>query len=144
MHWLYWMAAHTVLAVGSYVLLRRPSLVARVRRLRPTRFGESRLPLGLTANFFQRSLSGVNIGIMVALLFLVVVAPVSAGAWIGQLDESQRQRAEREEQTDRFAELASLAITRILDTLDLGGQPGSATGGSGTGGTGTTGGGGRR
>ncbi|WP_097868026.1 hypothetical protein [Streptomyces sp. rh34] len=220
-HWLYWMAAYTVLAVGSYVLLRRPSLVARVRRLRPARFGESRLPLGLTANFFQRSLSGINIGIMVALIFLVVVAPVSEGAWkrpvderyalevqrreyaegaaaaykeihqevvahpraaarigdviiaahriapsppgepvnraaldtarqagrfqagtldvdapapqadpapegddldarLGQLDESRQRRAEREEQTDRFAELASLAITRALDTLDLG------------------------
>ncbi|MFI7288476.1 hypothetical protein ACIBRY_17755 [Streptomyces anulatus] len=220
-HWLYWMAAYTVLAVGSYVLLRRPGLVARVRRLRPARFGESRLPLGLTTNFVQRSLSGINIGIMVALIFLVVVAPVSEGAWkrpvderyalevqrrayaegsaaayeeihqevvahpraaarigdviiaahriapsppgepvnrtaldiarqagrfqagtldadapapqadpapegddlggrLGQLDESQQLRAEREEQTDRFAELASLAITRTLDTLDLG------------------------
>lgn len=220
-HWLYWMAAYTVLAVGSYVLLRRPGLVARVRRLRPARFGASRLPLGLTANFVQRSLSGINIGIMVALIFLVVVAPVSEGAWkrsvderyalevqrrehaegsaaayqeihrqvvlhpraaaqigdviiaahriapsppgepanrtamdiarqagrfqagtldvddpapqadptpegddldgrLGQLDESRQRRAEREEQTDRFAELASLAITRALDTLDVG------------------------
>ncbi|MCQ1575327.1 hypothetical protein [Streptomyces parvus] len=221
-HWLYWMAAYTVLAAGSYALLRWPSLVARVRRrLRPARFSGSRLPLGLTANFVQRTLSGINVGIMVALVFLVVVAPVSEGAWkrpvderyalevqrreyaegsaaaykeihhevvahprtaarigeviiaahriapsppgepasrtaldiarqagrfqagtldtddpapqadpapegddldgrLGQLDESQQQRAEREEQTDRFAELASLAITRALDTLDLG------------------------
>ncbi|SDP72500.1 hypothetical protein SAMN04487981_13532 [Streptomyces sp. cf386] len=221
-HWLYWLAAYTLLAVGSYVVLRWPDHVARVRRrLRPARFGESRLPLGITANFARRSLSGINVGIMVALLFLVVMAPVSEGAWkrpvaeryalevqrrqytegaaaaykeihqqvsahpraaarlravilavhraapsppgepvnrtaldiarqvgrfqaatlalddpapqpgqtpeaddldgqIDQLDESQQRAAEREEQTDRFAELASLAITRTFDALDLG------------------------
>lgn len=221
-HWLYWMAAYTVLAVGSYAVLRWPDQVARVRgRLRPARFSESRLPLGITANFARRSLSGINIGIMVALLFLVVPVPVSEGAWkrpvaeryalevqrrqyaegsaaaykeihqqvsahpraaarlramilavhraaptppgepvnqtaldiarqvgrfqaatlalddpapepaqtpeaddldgrLDQLDESQQRTAEREQQTDRFAELASLAITRTFDALDLG------------------------
>ncbi len=39
---------------------------------------------------------------------------------LGRLAETQRQRAEREERTDRFAESASLAVTRALDTLDLG------------------------
>ncbi|MCX4966151.1 hypothetical protein OHA98_15145 [Streptomyces sp. NBC_00654] len=220
--WLYWLAAYTALAVGSYAVLRWPDRVARVgQRLRPARFGESRLPLGMTANFARRSLSGINVGIMVALLFLVALAPVSEGAWkrpvteryavevqrrqyaegaaaaykeihqqvvahpraaarlravilavhraapsppgepvnrtaldiarqvgrfqadalalddpepqparspeaddldgrLDQLDESQQRTAEREEQADRFAEMASLAITRSFDALDLG------------------------
>ncbi|MEE1742786.1 hypothetical protein PUR49_40615 [Streptomyces sp. BE147] len=220
--WLYWLAAYTVLAAGSYAVLRWPERVARVgQRLRPARFSESRLPLGITANFARRSLSGINIGIMVALLFLVALVPVSEGAWkrpvaeryalevqrrqyaegaaaaykeihrqvvahprdaarlravilavhraapsppgepvnrtaldiarqvgrfqadalavdapepppvqspeaddldgrLDQLDESQQRTAEREEQTDRFAELASLAVTRSFDALDLG------------------------
>ncbi|MGW4255884.1 hypothetical protein ACWEK7_31095, partial [Streptomyces californicus] len=227
-HWLYWMAAYTALALGSYALLRWPTLVVRAqRRLRPARFGSSRLPVRLATNAVQRSFSGINIAVMVALIFLVAVAPVSEGAWkrpverryaleverreyaqgsaaayreilrqvslhprsvegireviiavdriapsaegesvnrtaldiarqagrfqagtlgidavpdepvpdpdpgpapegddldasLGRLDETQRQRAEREERTDRFAESASLAITRALDTLDLG------------------------
>ncbi|MGY0021132.1 DUF6585 family protein [Streptomyces sp. YJ-C3] len=222
-HWLYWLAAYTLLAVGSYVTLRWPDHVARVRRrLRPARFGGARLPLGLGANFGRRSLSGINIGIMVGLLFVVVLAPVTEGTWkqpvakryalevqrrqyaegaaaaykeiyrqvtlhprtaarvravilaahraapsppggpvnrtaldiarqvgrfqagtlapddqappqpsrtpetddlngqLDQLDESQQRTAERERQTDRFAELASLAITRTFDALDLG------------------------
>ncbi|MFI8435275.1 hypothetical protein ACIGJO_16230 [Streptomyces sp. NPDC079020] len=220
--WLYWLAAYTVLASGSYAVLRWPDRVARVRqRLRPARFGESRLPLGITVNFARRSLSGVSVGIMVALLFPVSLVPVSEGAWkrpvaeryalevqrgqyaegaaaayeeihqqvvahpraaarlravilavhraapsppgepvnrtaldiarqvgrfqagalalddpepppaqspeaddldgrLDQLDESQQRTAEREERTDRFAELASLAITRSFDALDLG------------------------
>ncbi|MET9550736.1 hypothetical protein ABZY36_36385 [Streptomyces sp. NPDC006627] len=221
-HWSYWLAVYTVLAVGSYAVLRWPERAARARgRLRPARFSESRLPFGLTANFARRSLSGINIGIMVALLFLVVMAPVSEGAWkrpvaeryalevqrrqyaegaaaaykeihqqvsahpldaarlrdvvlavhraapsppgepvnrtaldiarqvgrfqaaalalddpapqpaqtpeadglddrLDQLDEAQQRTAERERQTDRFAELASLAVTRTFDALDLG------------------------
>ncbi|MFJ9036774.1 hypothetical protein ACIRF8_09330 [Streptomyces sp. NPDC102406] len=223
--WRYWLAAYTLLAVGSYVVLRWPERIARVRgRLRPARFAGARLPLGLTANFGRRSLSGINVGIMVALLFLVVLAPVSEGTWkhpvaeryalevqrqqyaegsaaayeeihrhvmahprdaarirdvvlavqraapsrrgepvngtaldiarqvgrfqgaaitpddpapsppdqrpepeaddldgrLDQLDEAQRGAAEREQRTDRFAELASLAITRTFDALDLG------------------------
>ncbi|MFI9190740.1 hypothetical protein ACIG0A_15815 [Streptomyces californicus] len=229
-HWLYWMAAYTALALGSYALLRWPTLVVRAqRRLRPARFGSSRLPVRLATNAVQRSFSGINIAVMVALIFLVAVAPVSEGAWkrpverryaleverreyaegsaaayreilrqvslhprsvegvreviiavdritpsaegesvnrtaldiarqagrfqagtlaidavpeepvpgpepgpapegddldapLGRLAETQRQRAEREERTDRFAESASLAVTRALDTLDLGGN----------------------
>ncbi|WP_143657707.1 hypothetical protein [Streptomyces sp. MNU77] len=108
-HWLYWMAAYAVLAVGSYVLLARPALVARVRRLRPARFGESRLPLGLTANFVQRSFSGINIGIMVALLFFVVVAPVSEGAWKRPVDERYALEVQRRE----YAEGAAAAYQEI-------------------------------
>ncbi|MFH8884355.1 hypothetical protein [Streptomyces californicus] len=227
-HWLYWMAVYTALALGGYALLRWPTLVARVlRRLRPAWFGSSRLPVRLATNAVQRSFSGINIAVMVALIFLVAVAPVSEGAWkrpvekryaleverrkyadgaaaayreirrqvslhprsvegireviiavdriapsadgetvnrtaldiarqagrfqagtlgidafpdepvpgpdpdsapedgdldarLGRLEETQRQRAEREERTDRFAESASLAVTRALDTLDLG------------------------
>ncbi|QUI29728.1 hypothetical protein H9W91_01760 [Streptomyces alfalfae] len=221
-HWSYWLAVYTVLAVGSYLVLRWPDRVERVRRrLRPARFSGARLPLGITADFARRSFSGVNVGIMVALLFLVVLAPVSEGTWkrpvaeryalevqrrqyaegaaaaykeihrqvsahprsasrlravvlavhraapsspgepvnqtaldiarqvgrfqaaavtgddpapeparppaaddldgrLDQLDESQRRAADREQQTDRFAELASLAITRTFDALPLG------------------------
>ncbi|WP_420167352.1 hypothetical protein [Streptomyces violaceoruber] len=227
-HWLYWMAAYTALALGSYALLRWPALVVCAqRRLRPAWFGSSRLPVRLATNAVQRSFSGINIAVMVALIFLVAVAPVSEGAWkrpverryaleverreyaegsaaayreilrqvslrprsvegireviiavdriapsaegesvnrtaldiarqagrfqagtlaidavpeepvpgpepgpapegddldapLGRLAETQRQRAEREERTDRFAESASLAVTRALDTLDLG------------------------
>lgn len=108
-HWLYWMAAYTVLAIGSYVLVARPVLVARVRRLRPARFGESRLPLGLTANFVQRSFSGINIGIMVALIFLVVVAPVSEGAWKRPVDERYALEVQRRE----YAEGAAAAYQEI-------------------------------
>ncbi|MEV1025081.1 hypothetical protein [Streptomyces sp. NPDC050264] len=224
--WRYWLAAYTLLAVGSYVVLRWPERIARIRRrLRPARFAGARLPLGLTANFGRRSLSGINVCIMVALLFLVVLAPVSEGTWqhpvaeryalevqrrqyaegsaaayeeihrhvtahprdaarlrdvvlavqraapsrrgepvngtaldiarqvgrfngatitpdgpapspsaqqpepeaadgldgrLDQLDEAQRSAAEREQRTDRFAELASLAITRTFDAIDLG------------------------
>lgn len=108
-HWLYWMAAYTVLAIGSYVLLARPALVARVRRLRPARFDGSRLPLGLTANFVQRSFSGINIGIMVALIFLVVVAPVSEGAWKRPVDERYALEVQRRE----YAEGAAAAYQEI-------------------------------
>ncbi|MFW6724234.1 hypothetical protein ACHZ98_29610 [Streptomyces sp. MAR4 CNY-716] len=72
-HWLYWLAAYGLLAFGSYVVLRWPERVARVgRRLRPARFAAVRLPVGAGADFVRRSLSGVNVGIMVCLLFLVV------------------------------------------------------------------------
>ncbi|MFJ1784872.1 hypothetical protein ACIOML_11230 [Streptomyces anulatus] len=108
-HWLYWMAAYAVLAIGSYLLLARPALVARVRRLRPARFGESRLPLGLTANFVQRSFSGINIGIMVALIFLVVAAPVSEGAWKRPVDERYALEVQRRE----YAEGAAAAYQEI-------------------------------
>ncbi|MBW5421635.1 hypothetical protein GKQ77_08650 [Streptomyces sp. BG9H] len=109
-HWLYWLAVYTVLALGSYVVLRWPDRVARFRgRLRPARFGESRLPFGMTANFARRSLSGVNVGIMVALLFLVALAPVSEGAW-------KRPVAERyalEVQRRQYAEGATAAYKEI-------------------------------
>ncbi|CAM5657764.1 putative protein OS=Streptomyces alboniger OX=132473 GN=CP975_30295 PE=4 SV=1 [Streptomyces alboniger] len=109
-HWLYWLAAYTALAVGGYVGLRWPDHVARARgRLRPARFSDSRLPLGSTANFARRSLTGVNIGIMVALMCLVVLAPVSEGAW-------KRPVAERyalEVQRRQYAEGAAAAYKEI-------------------------------
>ncbi|MGY3678315.1 hypothetical protein [Streptomyces sp. TE33382] len=105
--WLYWLAAYTVLASGSYALLRWPDRVARVRqRLRPVRFGESRLPLGITVNFARRSLSGVSVGIMVALLFPVALVPVSESAW-------KRPVAERyalEVQRGQYAEGAAARV----------------------------------
>ncbi|QMV23670.1 hypothetical protein GQS52_19970 [Streptomyces sp. SCUT-3] len=222
-HWLYWLVAYTLLAVGSYAVVRRPDRVTRIRqRLRPARFGEARLPLGAFVNFGRRSLTGINVGLMVALLFAVVLAPVSEGTWkkplahryafevqrrqyaegaadayeairqyvtthpraaarlravvvavnraapspaggpvnrtaletarqvgrfqaatlglddpdppqpaevseaedvtgqLEQLDEGQQRAEEREAQADRFAELASLAITRTFDIPDLG------------------------
>ncbi|AZM56670.1 hypothetical protein DMA15_32215 [Streptomyces sp. WAC 01529] len=109
-HWLYWLAVYTVLALGSYAVLRWPDRVARARgRLRPARFSESRLPLGMTANFARRSLSGINVGIMVALLFLVALVPVSEGAW-------KRPVAERyalEVQRRQYAEGATAAYKEI-------------------------------
>ncbi|MFJ2022241.1 hypothetical protein ACIODW_00310 [Streptomyces sp. NPDC087897] len=109
-HWLYWMAAYTVLAIGSYVLLRWPGLVARVRRrLRPARYSESRLPLGLATNAVQRSLSGLDIAIMVALVFLVVVAPVSEGAWRRPVEERYALEVQRRE----YAEGAVAAYQEI-------------------------------
>ncbi|MHB9756001.1 hypothetical protein ACYBSK_16630 [Streptomyces sp. BYX5S] len=224
-HWLYWLGAYTLLALGSYAVLRWPERVARLRqRLRPARFGEARLPLGAAVNFGRRALSGISLGVMVALLFAIALVPVSEGAWqrpvaeryafeaerredaagaadayreihrqvtahprsaarlrtvvlavnraapsrpgepvdpaalriarqvgryqaatvapddpgssdtpgapspggeglddeLAQLDESQQRTAEREERTDRFAELASLAVTRTFDIPDLG------------------------
>lgn len=221
--WLYWLVAYTVLACGSYAVLRWPERVARLReRLRPARFRESRLPLGAAVNFGRRVLSGLSLGLMVVLLFAVVLAPVSEGTWkrpvakryaletqrrqdaagataayreihqqvtahprtaarlrsvvlavyraapsppgepvsrearqlarqvgryqaasldvddpaapqpavppetdgldeeLAQLDESQRLAVDREQRTDRFAELASLAATRTFDIPDLG------------------------
>ncbi|MGD6741227.1 hypothetical protein ACOKM3_05195 [Streptomyces sp. BH106] len=221
--WQYWLMAYTVLACGSYAVLRWPERVARLReRLRPARFRESRLPLGAAVNFGRRVLSGLGLGLMVVLLFAVVLAPVSEGTWkrpvgkryaletqrrldaagaeaayreihqqvtahprsaarlrsvvlavyraaptppgepvspearqlarqvgryqaaslgvadpaapqpavppetdgldeeLAQLDENQQRAAEREQRTDRFAELASLALTRTFDVPDLG------------------------
>lgn len=221
--WQYWLVAYTVLACGSYAVLRWPERVARVQeRLRPARFRESRLPLGAAVNFGRRVLSGLSLGLMVVLLFAVVLAPVSEGAWkrpvakryaletqrrqdaagaeaayreihrqvtahprsaarlrsvvhavyraapsppgepvspearqlarqvgryqaasldvddpaapqpagppetdgldeeLAQLDEGQQRAAEREQRTDRFAELTSLALTRTFDIPDLG------------------------
>ncbi|MFJ9179239.1 hypothetical protein [Streptomyces sp. NPDC102360] len=80
--WTYWLVAYTVLACGSYAVLRWPERVARLQeRLRPARFRGNRLPLGAAVNFGRRVLSGLSLGLMAALLFAVVAAPVSEGAW---------------------------------------------------------------
>ncbi|ARF65580.1 hypothetical protein B1H20_32300 [Streptomyces violaceoruber] len=107
-HWLYWMAAYTALALGSYALLRWPTLVVRAqRRLRPARFGSSRLPVRLATNAVQRSFSGINIAVMVALIFLVAVAPVSEGAWKHPVEKRYALEVERRE----YAEGSAAAYT---------------------------------
>ncbi|NLU68273.1 hypothetical protein [Streptomyces sp. HNM0574] len=221
--WQYWLAAYTALALGSYAVLRWPERTERLRqRLRPARLGEARLPLGALVNFARRFATGLNVGLMVALLFAVSLVPVSEGVWrkpvaeryaletqrrqhaegaeaayeeirehvtahpaaaarlravvesvdrtapsepgepvnpaaletarqmgrfqagtldveepdapepepetsedglggeLEQLDEGQERTAEREQRADRFAELASLAVTRTFDIPDLG------------------------
>ncbi|CAM5658663.1 hypothetical protein SCALM49S_09701 [Streptomyces californicus] len=103
-HWLYWMAAYTALALGSYALLRWPTLVVRAqRRLRPARFGSSRLPVRLATNAVQRSFSGINIAVMVALIFLVAVAPVSEGAWKRPVERRYALEVERREYAEGSA-----------------------------------------
>ncbi|MFI9031052.1 hypothetical protein [Streptomyces sp. NPDC053560] len=112
-HWLYWLLAYTVLALGSFALLRWPDRVARVRqrlqRLRPARFSEARLPLGAFLNFGRRALGGINIGIMVVLLFAVVLAPVSEGTW----KKPVAHRYALEVQRQQFAEGAADAYEEI-------------------------------
>ncbi|MFH9609400.1 hypothetical protein [Streptomyces sp. NPDC017448] len=109
-HWLYWMAAYTVLAVGSYILLRWPGLVARIRRrLRPARLHRVRLPLGPATQAVQRSSSATGITLMVALIFLAVVAPVSEGAWKRPVEERYVLEVQRRE----YAEGAVAAYREI-------------------------------
>ncbi|WP_344322175.1 hypothetical protein [Streptomyces macrosporus] len=109
-HWLYWLVAYVGLAAGSYAALRRPDRVARIRRrFRPARFSEARLPLGLGADFVRRSLTGINIGIMVGLLFLVVLVPVSEGTW----KQPVAKRYALEVQRQQYAEGAAAAYKEI-------------------------------
>ncbi|WP_328527749.1 DUF3488 domain-containing protein [Nocardioides sp. NBC_00368] len=75
-HWAYWLAAYTALAVGSFVVLRWPQ-----------RFTESRLPLFGMLNTGKRTLAGINIGLMVSLVFTITAVPVSEGAWKRQVEE---------------------------------------------------------
>lgn len=108
--WQYWLAAYGLLAFGSYVVLRWPERVARAgRRLRPARFAAVRLPVGAGADFVRRSLSGISVGIMVCLLFLVVLAPVSEGAWKREVAERYALELERQ----RYAEGAEDAYREI-------------------------------
>ena len=109
-HWLYWLAAYTVLALGSYAVLRRPDRVARIRqRLTPTRLGRARLPLGSFVTFGSRSLTGINIACMIALLCAVVLAPVSEGTW----KKPVAHRYALEVQRQQHAEGASDAYEEI-------------------------------
>lgn len=75
-HWAYWLTAYTAIAVSSFLVLRWPQ-----------RFGEIRLPVFGVLNTGKRTLAGVNIGLMVALIFTITAVPVSAGAWKRQVEE---------------------------------------------------------
>lgn len=75
-HWAYWLTAYTALAVSSFLVVRWP-----------LHFGEVRLPVLGVLNTGKRTLAGVNIGLMVSLVFAVTAVPVSEGAWKRQVEE---------------------------------------------------------
>lgn len=75
-HWAYWLTAYTAIAVSSFLVLRWPQ-----------RFGEVRLPVFGVLNTGKRTLAGVNIGLMVALVFTITAVPVAEGAWKRQVEE---------------------------------------------------------
>ncbi|MFD7076281.1 hypothetical protein ACFV9G_18905 [Nocardioides sp. NPDC059952] len=74
-HWAYWLTAYTAIAVSSFLVLRWPQ-----------RFGEVRLPVFGVLDTGKRTLAGVNIGLMVALVFTITAVPVSEGAWKQQVE----------------------------------------------------------
>ncbi|MFI5624670.1 hypothetical protein ACIA03_14505 [Nocardioides sp. NPDC051685] len=75
-HWAYWLAAYVALAASSFLVLRWPQ-----------RFGETRLPLFGMLTIGKRTLAGINIGLMVSLVFTITAVPVSEGAWKGQVED---------------------------------------------------------
>ncbi|SDK01945.1 hypothetical protein SAMN05428985_102294 [Nocardioides sp. YR527] len=91
-HWAYWLTAYTAIAVSSFLVLRWPQ-----------RFGEVRLPVLGVLDTGKRTLAGINIGLMVALVFTITAVPVSEGAWKRQVEERYAletrhvQRSEGEE-----------------------------------------------
>jgi hypothetical protein len=114
-HWSYWLVAYTLLAVGSYAALRWRDQLARLRqqlmvRLRLTRIGTPRLPVAAAVNFARRFLSGLNIVVMVFLLF-VVAFPVVDGTWRKQV----ANRYELELQQQRELAGASAAYDEIQE-----------------------------
>ncbi|MFD4326070.1 hypothetical protein ACFWQC_15640 [Nocardioides sp. NPDC058538] len=75
-HWAYWLTVYTTLAVSSFLVLRWPQ-----------RFDEVRLPVFGVLNTGKRTLAGINIGLMVALVFTITAVPISEGAWKRQVEE---------------------------------------------------------
>jgi len=75
-HWAYWLTAYTVLALSTFLVLRWPQ-----------RFGETRLPVLGMLNTGKRTLAGINIGLMVALVFTITAVPASEGAWKRQVED---------------------------------------------------------
>ena len=75
-HWAYWLTAYTALAVSSFLVLRWPR-----------HFDEVRLPVFGVLNTGKRTLAGINIGLMVALIFTITAVPVSEGAWKRQIED---------------------------------------------------------
>lgn len=75
-HWAYWLTTYTALAVSSFLVLRWPQ-----------RFGEVRLPVFGVLSTGKRTLAGINIGLMVALVFTITAVPVSEGAWKRQVED---------------------------------------------------------
>ena len=75
-HWAYWLTVYLVLAVSSFLVLRWPQ-----------RFSESRLPLFGMLGIGKRTLAGINIGLMVSLVFTITAVPVSEGVWKRQVED---------------------------------------------------------
>lgn len=75
-HWAYWLTAYVALALSSFLVLRWPQ-----------RFGETRLPLFGMLGIGKRTLAGINIALMVSLVFTITAVPVSEGVWKRQVEE---------------------------------------------------------
>lgn len=75
-HWAYWLTVFAALAASSFLVLRWPTL-----------FDETRLPVLGVLNTWKRTLAGVNIGLMVTLVFTITAVPVSEGVWKRQVEE---------------------------------------------------------
>ncbi|OIJ25332.1 hypothetical protein UG56_018130 [Nocardioides luteus] len=76
-HWAYWLTAYVALAVSSFLVLRWPQ-----------RFGETRLlPMSGVLGIGKRTLAGINIALMVSLVFTITAVPVSEGVWKRQVEE---------------------------------------------------------
>ncbi len=75
-HWAYWLTAYVALAVSSFLALRWPR-----------RFGETRLPVFGVLGIGKRTLAGINIALMVSLVFTIAVVPVSEGVWKRQVED---------------------------------------------------------
>ena len=75
-HWAYWLTAYLALAVTSFLVLRWPE-----------RFSEPRLPLLGMLTTGKRTLAGINIGLMVSLVFTITAVPVSEGVWKRQVED---------------------------------------------------------
>ncbi|MFE3998561.1 hypothetical protein ACFX43_07120 [Nocardioides sp. YIM B13467] len=75
-HWAYWLTAYSAIAVSSFLVLRWPQ-----------RFDDVRLPVFGVIDTGKRTLAGVNIGLMVALVFSITAVPLSEGAWKRQVEE---------------------------------------------------------
>ncbi|MEU0314597.1 hypothetical protein [Nocardioides sp. NPDC006273] len=91
-HWAYWLTVFAALATSSFLVLRWPTL-----------FDETRLPVLGVLNTWKRTLAGINIGLMVSMVFTITAVPVSEGAWKRQVEDRYAletrhiQRAEGEE-----------------------------------------------
>jgi hypothetical protein len=111
-HWAYWLTVFAALAASSFLVLRWPTL-----------FDETRLPVLGVLNTWKRTLAGINIGLMVSLIFTITAVPVSEGAWKRQVEDRYAletrhlQRAEGDEAA--YEQIRQYVVTnrRVADRL---------------------------